>query len=89
MASSAFEKDLEVVTDNHFSMILLYHALAEALLQWGAIHRIKLSCNLNYWQDYCEITLTRLVFHILKKSANSRQSSIEREIFQKTKTLEA
>lgn len=46
LASSAFEKDLEVVTDNHFNIIFPY-ALAETLLQRGATHRIKLSCNLD------------------------------------------
>lgn len=47
LASSAFEKDLEVVTDNHFNMIFPYYALAETLLQRGATHRIKLPCNLD------------------------------------------
>lgn len=33
LASSAFEKDSEAVTDNHFNMLFPSHALAEALLQ--------------------------------------------------------
>lgn len=57
LASSAFEKDLEVVTDNHFNMIFPHYALAEALLQWEAIHRNKLSCNL----DCTGKTVTRLL----------------------------
>lgn len=79
LANCAFEKDLEVVTDNNFNMIFLYPALAEALLQWGAIHRIRLSCNLHCAGKTYQITLTRFVSHIQKKRADSRQSSIERQ----------
>lgn len=63
LASSAFEKDLEAVTDNHFNMLFPSYALAAALLQWGVMHRIKLSCNL-FCIGKTVMTVTRFIFHI-------------------------
>lgn len=47
LASSAFEKDLVVATDNHFNMSIQYYTLAKVPFQQGAIHRLKLPYNLD------------------------------------------
>lgn len=45
LASSAFEKDLLAVTDNHFNMSIQYYTLGKVPFQQGAIHRHKLPYN--------------------------------------------